>query len=235
MDNLSAGEMLRYLRGVNNTVWGRYAFSFDMLHNRIPLQQQDEMARKAIVCGDEWARRIMSQTQVSDSGSLLESLGLVLVENDASMVNSSRPLFAQFVLDRRIEIMKEPIDIYSSLYQKETGSYAPFFPTPAEVRGLLMAHEIFHYIEECYSKEIYTRTETIRLWKFLFINWDSTVRALSEIAAMSFAKTLTRANYSPFILDFALLYGYKKKKAESVFQRIVNISENVEQVQKKLL
>ena len=220
MNSGSLGDMLRFLRGINDRDWGRYAFSFDLLRGRVPLPLQDEMTQKAIACGEEWAWRMMAQTGASGPDSMCKALGLVPAEIEGSMINSSRPLFAQFVPDRRIEIMKEPIDIYSSLYQEESGSDAMLFPTPAEVRGLLLSHEIFHYVEERNAKEIYTRTETIRLWKLLFIDWKSTVRAVSEIAAMSFAKALAHTGYSPFILDFLLLYGYSKEKAERVFQRI---------------
>lgn len=223
MNSGSAGDMLRNLLTVSDTAWGRYAFSSDLLRDRIPLWRQDEMTRKAIACGEEWARRVMAETGSSQPDSMLEALGIVLTENDASMMNSSRPLYAQFIPDNRIEIMKEPIETFSTLYQKEQGNCASLFPTPAEVRALLLFHEVFHYVEECNKKEIYTRTETIRLWKFLFINWDSTVRAVSEIAAMSFAKALTRTVYNPFILDPLLLYGYNREKAEIIFQRIMRI------------
>jgi hypothetical protein len=110
-----------------------------------------------------------------------------------------------------------------------TDNCMPLFPTPTEVRGLLLFHEIFHFIEERNIKKIYTRTETIRLWKFLFINWDSTVRAVSEIAAMSFARAVAHTVYNPFILDPLLLYGYSKEKAESIFQRIMCIEKSIEQ------
>ena len=227
MEGPSLGGMLRCLRSIDDAAWGRYAFSLDMLRNRVPLSRQDEMTGKAIACGDEWARKMITRTGASDPDSMLKALGLILVENDAPMT-SNRPLFAQFVPDRRVEIMGQPIALYSSLYQKEKeGADASLFPTPQEVRALLLAHEIFHFVEECNVKEIYSRTETIRLWEFLFIKWDSTVRAVGEIAAMSFAKVLTGAAYSPFILDVMLLFGYDPKMAESVFQRIMDISRGL--------
>ena len=221
---LSLSDMLRYLYTVDDITWGRYAFSFDILRNHIPLFRQDEMARKAVACGEEWARRMMAQTGTADPVSMQEALGLVLVENDVPITESARPIFAQFVPERRIEIMSQPLHIYSSFFQKETGSKClSLFPPPEQVRTLLLAHEIFHYVEECNSKEIYSQTETIQLWKFLWIRWNSTVRALSEIAAMSFAKTLTSVDYSPFILDIILFHGCNKEMTENAFRRITDI------------
>ena len=222
MNSPGLGEMLLSLHSVDDVSWGRYAFSSDLLRNRIPLQQQDEMTRKAIDCGEEWALRMIRQTGAADPDSMLKSLDLTLMVNDADMMDSPRQLFAQFVPDKGIEIMSQPIEIYSSMYHKEAGSiHGPLFPPPEQVRELLLAHELFHYVEECHKKEIYSRTETILLWKFFRIKWNSTIRSLSEIAAMSFAKALTRSGYSPFVLDVMLLYGYNKALARSVFKRIM--------------
>jgi len=226
-DCLSLGDMLRYLHTVNDMTWGRYAFSFDILQNRIPPLRQDEMAQKAAACGEEWASRMMAQTGSADPVSMQKALGLVLVENDALITESARPIFAQFVPERRIEIMSQPLRIYSSFYQKETNNMSsPLFPRPEQLRSLLLAHEIFHYVEECNSKEIYTRTEKIRLWSLLWIRWDSTVRALSEIAAMSFAKTLVNVDYNPFILDTILFYSCNKEMTEKTFHRIMDMAKN---------
>jgi hypothetical protein len=224
VDNLSLGEMFVSLRDVNDKAWGRYAFSNDLLRERVPLPRQDEMTVKAMACGEEWAQRMIRKTGAINPDSMLEALGLTLTLNDADMTNSKRPLYAQFIPDRCIEIMTQPIAMYSSIYEKEAGSMKPpLLIPPGELRPLLMAHEMFHYVEEGNKKEIYSRTETIRLWKLLFLKLNSTVRAVSEIAAMSFAKTLTCVDYSPFILDPLMLYGYNKEGAEKVFRRIMDM------------
>ena len=54
-----------------------------------------------------------------------------------------------------------------------------------------------HNVEEKYKHEIYTKTEKIRLWSLGPVHNDSTIIALSEIAAMAFAKEITGIPYAP--------------------------------------
>jgi hypothetical protein len=183
------------------------------------------MTLKAVSSGKEWALRMIAETGAKSPPAMLEALGLSLVENDDDMRGGGRPLYAQFVPERRIEIMTQPISIYSSMFEKFNNEANELFPPPAQVRELLLGHELYHYVEECHKNEIYSRTETIQLWKFLWITNNSTIRAISEIAAMSFTKTLNGISYSPFILDVLLFYGYDKKRAENVFKRIMRIAE----------
>jgi len=225
MDNLSLNEMVRRLRGVGDIAWGRYAFSHDLLRGRVPFAKQDEMTLNAAACGIEWARRMTERTGAADPDSMREALGLTLTENDLDMTENPRPLFAQFIPDNRIEIMCQPVRLYTGLYEREADR--ALLPRPEEVRALLLAHELFHHVEELYKDEIYSRTVTIRLWKLFFIKWDSTVRAVGEIAAMSFAKALTGAGFSPFLLDVLLLFGYNQEHARHVFKSILEISNAV--------
>ena len=227
------GTMLENLRTVDDRTWGCYAFSRDILCDRIPPGKRDKMIHRALDCGVLWAERIRARTGMSDPFKIAEDLGLDVVESSQPMTER-RVLFAQFVPDKRIEIMRHPLDIYAGLYQKQTDNErAVLFPTPGEVRALLLAHEVFHYIEETHAEEIYTRTESIRLWKFLCFKNDSAIRAIGEIAAMSFAKTLTEADYSPFILDVLLLFGYHPAGAESIYADVMAIA-NRTKIQEKV-
>jgi hypothetical protein len=175
------------------------------------------MAANAVLCGEEWAQRMLAQTGASDVETIHEALGLELVENNLDMTGMPRQLFAQFVPETRVEIMSQPVSIYAGMHE-------PGFPEPEQVRSLLIAHEMFHYVETRHPKEIYSRTEKILLWKLFGFRWESTVRTIGEIAAMSFAKTLTGADYSPFILEVLLLYGYNRDLAENVFRGIMDIN-----------
>jgi len=214
-------EMITCLRDVSDIAWGRYAFKNEMLKDKIPVERRDEMTRDAMICGEQWAQRMIMQTNTTDAQTMLESLGLELAEKDMDMLKMPRQLFAQYIPDKRVEIMTQPISLYSEMYEPE-------FPEPAQVRSLLIAHEMFHYIEELNKDEIYSRTEKVCLWKIFNFKWESTVRTVGEIAAMSFAKKLTGADYSPYMLDIILLYSYKADLAVRVFQRIMEISKEVD-------
>ena len=59
----------------------------------------------------------------------------------------------------------------------------------------MLAHELFHFVEEKYKDEIFTKQEKIRLWSLGPLHNDSTVIVLSEIAAMAFAQAITGIPY----------------------------------------
>ena len=223
LDSLTLEEMILRLREVSDISWGRYAFSHDFLREKVPIAKQDEMTQKAVACGEEWAKKMMESTGASNPEAMAEAFALVISENNLDMKGFPRPLFAQFIPDNKINLMLQPIDLYAELYLYSENNI--HLPTPEKVRSLLLAHEIYHHVEELHEKEIYSRTEKIRLWEVLFVKWDSTVRAVGEIAAMSFSKTLNNIDYSPFFLDMLLLFSYNEKSAKRIFKHIMDIHE----------
>lgn len=72
------------------------------------------------------------------------------------------------------------------------------------------------------KKEIFTQTETIRLWSVGPFHNDSTIIALSEIAAMAFAKEMTQISYAPYLMDVLLVYGYSPKEASGLYEEILS-------------
>ena len=88
----------------------------------------------------------------------------------------------------------------------------------------LLAHELFHAVEERHVKEIYTRTERVELWRKPFSN-KSTISCLSEIAAMAFAGKLLDLKVSPYMLDVLLVYSYDKNAAWGLYDEIMNMTK----------
>jgi len=216
MSTYSLEKIVTCLRDVSDITWGRYAFKSEMLKNKIQTEQTDEMILNAIVCGTGWAQQLRSITDAVSIDSLLKQLGLCLNENDLDMTAMPRQLFAQYIPDKQVEIMTQPINIYSRIYK-------PPLPEPDLIRSILIAHEMYHHIERLNKSDIYSQTEKICLWNLLGLKWYSTVRTIGEIAAMSFAKSLTNADFNPFMLDVILLYGYNEILAERIFHDIMYI------------
>ena len=223
METLSLSDMLRGLREVDDMTWGRYAFSRDLLRDRVPASRRDEMIGRAVECGKQWAARIIKDVRTSRPATVGEYLGLSITEVNLP-VSEKWASFAQFAPDKRIEIASQPLYAYTEIYQIITaeGDDAAL-PHPDTVLALLIAHEIFHYVEDRHSDEIYTRTETIRLWKIFCFKNDSTIRALGEIAAMSYAKALTGVDFNPFMLHILLFYGIKAESAESIYKEVMGL------------
>ena len=76
-------------------------------------------------------------------------------------------------------------------------------------------------MEETYQREIYTQTEKIRLWSLGPLHNDSRIIALSEIAAMAFARELTGLPYAPYVMDVFLVYGYSPEEASGLYEEMM--------------
>jgi hypothetical protein len=222
MQQLSLVEMVQNLLQVDDEAWGLYAFSRDILKERIPEDKKLEMIRRAISCGKEYAQRIMREYNCSDVPDLAEKLKLKLVYQDA-MMTGNRILFASYTPPDEIVIMTEPVNKAVELISNEDSVLIEYFQKDS-IMNTVLGHEIFHYIEDQFEQEIYTRTEKIMLWNFLGFKNNSTVRALGEIGAMAFTKELNGLKYSPFILDILLYYSYDSSNAQKIYCDVLEMS-----------
>ena len=71
-------------------------------------------------------------------------------------------LFAQYVEPKEITVFMDCIEKAEKLINKE--KLQSFFPA-ADLKDVLMAHELFHGIEYRKRKQIFTQTEKIELWR----------------------------------------------------------------------
>lgn len=92
------------------------------------------------------------------------------------------------------------------------------------ITSLLLAHELFHYVEETRKKEIFTRTHQIRLWSLGPLHNDSGIMILGEIAAMAFAQKLVGIPYAPYVMDVFLVYGYSPEEASGLYEEMMQFA-----------
>ena len=210
-------DLIQRLLKVEDDSWGMYAFSRDILQNKVDEQMKKAMIKKAICCGYEKAEEVIS-VYGNNPFDIARRLGLnVRISYEAQA--SDRVLFALFTPPKDILLMEEPI------------KKAAFIPeihntiTEEQIMALLLGHELFHYFEEN-DKCIYTRTEKISLFHFWKFKYRSTIRALSEIAAMYFTKRLNRFSWSPFALDFILYYNYDREVAMRIYEEVFHCTYN---------
>lgn len=215
-------DMIHQLLQVDDEAWGRYAFSREILKKRIQPDQQNAMIAKAIACGKEYARRIIHQHGTRDAVEIAGKLELKVEFREVSMVGK-RVLFASFAPPDQIIIMQEPVDQAVRLTAAEAPGIVELF-TQKGIINTILGHELFHFVEEQFEQEIYTRTEKICLWNFLGWKNVSTIRTLSEIGAMAFTQELNGLEYSPFVLDVLLYYGYDAASAQKIFRDVVEVS-----------
>lgn len=216
-------EMIYNLLKVEDDTWGLYALSRDILKARISDDKIFHYIHKANECGKEYAKRIISLNQTNDIHIIAKNLKLNLSYKD-NYITGNRILFATYTPPNEIEIMLEPIEkATNNLFFKNDPFLIDHF-NKNSIINTIVGHEVFHYLEDQFEKEIYTRKEKILLWNFFGIKNYSTIRALGEIAAMAFTKELNGLSYSPFILDVLLYYSYDSFSAVKIYKTVLEIS-----------
>ncbi|WP_024295912.1 hypothetical protein [Lacrimispora indolis] len=214
MSEMILREMAEGLAQVNDLSWGMYAFSRDILRDKISEAEKKRMIELAICCGYEMADKVMSSLGTWDPWELAEKFKLKVEYADRGQI-ADRVLFALFTPPDQIQIMKEPIELAA-----ESGLPEGLL-TMDQIKSLILGHEIFHYLEE-EEEGIYTRREKVVLWRLLGYKSESTVRALSEIAGMYFSKKINGFLYSPFALDILLYYNYNSNEALKMYREVLS-------------
>jgi len=215
-------EWFEKLSTIDEQVWGAYEFTREMLRDKVSAEEKEEIINNSIACGREWAEKMLVEYGLSElsgderASRLAGELGLT-ISGRAGRPTKYRMVFAQFIMDQAIEIIDEPITKYTELVEKSEK-----LPASVLVRELLIAHEIFHYLEEQYGEEMYPNQKTIHLWRLFKYEHRSTVPCASEIAAMAFAKELCAADFVPQILDVLLSYPMEVQFSKSIYEAVMN-------------
>ncbi len=208
-------EMLKDLVNIKDEEWGIYAFRREPLSGKFSKEEKLELIKKANLCGREYAKKIREENGSINVYKITKNLGI-------KVDYPQRPnIFAQFVNPNKVTIFKDSVDKAIDLIDKE--NLQELFNN-VNIEGILLAHEIFHYIEEHNRDDMFTQTEKIRLWKLGPFKNDSNIVCLGEIAGMAFAKELLQLSYSPYILDSFLVYLYYPKVAYELYKEIMNIN-----------
>lgn len=214
MEKTQLRSMAEELFEVKDQSWGMYAFSRDILRDKVDAAQKESMIRRSIRCGEDMADQAIERFGTRDPWEMAEKLKLKVEFTDRGQI-ADRVLFALFTPPDRVEIMTEPIE-----RAVEQGKLSDLI-TKEEIQKLILGHEIFHYLEE-EEEGIYTRNEKIVLWNLLGFKNKSTIRALSEIGGMYFSKKLNKISYSPFALDILLYYNYSPDEALKMYREVLS-------------
>ena len=207
-------EMAEKLSGITEEQWGRYAFSRDPLDGKFSREQKISYTKAAGGCGREWARRTAAEYGTRSPRELAGKMGLKVKRPDTP-TGGGQVIFAQFVRPDEITVYMDCIRRASAL-AAESGCRLLEEETLFDV---LLAHELFHAVEERHDREIYTRTEKVELWKKPFSN-RSSIACLSEMAAMAFAGELLGLPCSPYMLDVLLVCAYDREAAYELYEEI---------------
>lgn len=201
-------------------IWGEYAFSRDLLKSRVEIREKQDMIQEAAGCGRMLAEQLMTELHGYSISEMADDYNIRLMTGNESVIGE-RILLAQYTPPNEIVIMEEPLKKYEAALKRD--HLEGILPPVSQVYNLLLGHELFHVLEDKYEDTIYTKSKKIILWKLWKYENKSTVRALSEIAAMYFSQTLNQAAFSPFILDILLSLQYSENIAGSIFEDIMKL------------
>lgn len=213
--------MLENLVKIPDLEWRHYAFSREPLNGKFNDSKRLEWAEKSIECGEIYAEKLISKYGSTDAVFLAKKLELE-VSYPQYPEKTDRVLFADFAMPNKIQIFMDAVWRAERLMKKN--SVKKILTEKLNPAKIILSHEIFHYIEEKYKNEIFTKTEKTRLWQLGFLHNDSGIYALGEIAAMSFAKRLNELPYFPYIMDVFLVYDYSAEDASGLYEEMMELA-----------
>lgn len=211
-------RMMRDLADIPDEDWHNYAFSTEPLEGKFTDETRAAYGEKSRACGKDYAQRMIKQYGTNDPVQLARALKMN-VSYPEYPEKTDRVTFAEFREPRDICIYMDAVKRAKRSLQEDGA--LDVLTTNLDVSRLLLAHELFHFVEESHKKDIYTRTEKIQLWKVGPVRNTSVVIAFSEIAAMAFAKELIGLPYSPYLMDVFLVYGYSPQEASGVYETMM--------------
>lgn len=218
---LEIRQMLEDLVSFDDRDWCVYAFSRERLRDLIDVEERQRLSGGAMACGREYARR-MKREYEGDLKRMVTEFGLDVTYpyNPDRFRKGQAARFAGFEKPNKITIYSDCVQQAEELYEKEglrsvLGSI--------NFHDALLAHELFHYLEEIHQGEIYTRQTKVRVTRTNLIRRESTVSVLSEIAGMAFASELLELPYCLYVLDCLFSYMYSPKSASDLYRMTLRI------------
>lgn len=211
-------KMLEDLVALTPEDWCGYVFSREPLNGKLTDVQRQRWMREALECGRMYAGKMQEQYGSRDAEVIAKGMGM-FVDYPTYPEKTDRVLFAEYREPKTIRIYMDAVRKAKKLLEQPGIRTA--LTEQLNVSKLLLAHELFHAVEERHRDEIYTRKEKIRLWSLGPLHNDSHLIAISEIAAMGFAWELTGIPYAPWVMDVFLVYGYSPQEASGLYQEIM--------------
>ena len=213
-------EMAEQLLALSDAQLGQY----EPLEGKFSPEQKERYIRQANACGQQTAmelrERILARIGDEEPAALLTELAKELrldVRDEQLPSGGGHVIFAQYVEPDRITIFRDCLERLEELIRTE-GLEERF--QGVDFRSVLLAHELFHAVEFARKDCIYTQTEKVELWRKPFSN-KSKILALSEIAAMAFARELCELSFSPYALDVLLIVPYNRDAACALYEEIL--------------
>ncbi len=218
---LPVRDMIEKLVKLTDEELGLYAWSREPLERKFNREQKLDYILKAGKCGREEAVLLKDRYKTGVPEALAGEMGLKVLTPQVPL-GGAHVIFAQYEEPDEITVFLDAVERAEILIEENALSG---LLEQADIRGLLLAHEIFHGVEYRKKDTIYTMTEKVELWKKPLSN-KSRLICLGEIAGMAFAKEIMGISFSPYVLDVLLMYGYHEEAATALYEEIMEIAGN---------
>lgn len=200
--------------------WGLATLANDPLFRMFDQVQQEEIVKTSVQIGIAEAQGIMQACASTDPLIIAGFLGIV-INNVTGDTEGQRALryFAQYctgVINVYTDMVIETEEILAHYrLQDVLGRF--------DVKSVLVAHELFHYLEEQKSA-IETRHMRVKVKRLGFWSGYVCPYMASEIAAFAFAKCLLQLSFHPRLLELISLYHQEPPISAKIFWNIMEIS-----------
>ncbi len=205
---------------LNDIEWGNYSFSRDPLQGKLNYEQKRELIIQANKCGAEQAEKLKIQFNVKSVKEYAEKFKIQVIKEE-SEGSDNYIVFAKFNYPDKVTIYSGNVIKVEKLIQENDMEE---ILGHVDIESMLLAHEMYHYFEES-DKKIFTKAKKIELWKIGSFRYNSKLVALSEIAAMSFARELLNLDYNPYLFDAIMLYPHNSIKTQYLINEILTFKE----------
>jgi hypothetical protein len=166
---------------------GMWELKNDLLFNKIPLEQQQEFIDLAWNIGSTTAVRYCREYHTDIPTEFVAKLGLTLIElEQVASIPQIRICSEYYSNPKRIVLYKNTIE---EEIEKLKAKGIMEFDKYLKIRELFIAHELYHHIE-CHDIGVTSQKGRIVICKIGPFRITSGVKALSEIGAHGFTKTL---------------------------------------------
>ncbi|MCS7115753.1 MAG: hypothetical protein RMJ15_10925 [Nitrososphaerota archaeon] len=216
------GNLKDALENVDDFTAGYLELTRDPLFHKIPANLRGDIIKTAINIGRETAAKIVEETKTVDPWRIVEFLGLDVNVICQENVTAGLLIRSEYVYPKTIRIYNQSIE----QLKKVVHSFAleDFFSDKA-ILNLHVAHEIFHYLEKTLIG-VLSEQYPIEHFRLGPLRFKIRVRAISEIAAHTFAKTLTGVKILPSVLDYIAMDG----SIENLLVKLAEIKREIGQL-----
>lgn len=217
-------EMMDYLCSLAERDICLYGFNRETMRDRFSLEEKRKLIECCISTGEKFALEMTAKYQTRKPSKIAEKLGITIKRPDMP-VGGGRVLFAEFEEPNEIRIYQDAIknaDKAIAEYSLENRF------SDASVEDILIAHELFHFVEKEHKEDIFTLNYKMELWRIGPFRYTSKIVSLSEIAAMCFAEKLLELPFSPYVLDVFLSYTYQQDAGGALYHEIRHTVEAAE-------